>query len=58
MATLKEQRRRDERERNRTMRQTQRELKALLTNMEGLKRLRAISDKEWAEAVAEDAGAG
>lgn len=53
MPTLAEQRKQDERDRNRTARLTRKEMLAMLSNVEGLRRLRNISDEEWAAAVAE-----
>jgi|GEM_PF-3067635 len=53
MPTLVEQRKQDEKDRKGTARETKKEVLALLSNVEGLRRLRAISDEEWAAAVAE-----
>jgi len=53
MPTLAEQRKQDEKDRKRTARATRKEVLALLSNVEGIRRLRAISDEEWAGAVAE-----
>ena len=57
MPTLAELREQDEKDREAAARQTERELRALLANIEGLKRLRAITDEEWAAAEAEDTSA-
>lgn len=43
----------DKRDRTRLRRQMQRELLALLTNTDGIQRLRAISDDDWARAAQE-----
>ena len=53
MATLAEQAEQDAKDRKRTARQTRKEVAALLFNVEGFRRLRAISDEEWSAAVAE-----
>ena len=47
---------RDKRERARLRRQTQKQVREMLSIEDGLARLRAISDEEWQAAVEEDQG--
>lgn len=54
--TLEELNKLDDKQRKAMMRQTAREVKALLTNEKGLRRLLAITDEEWQRAVDEDEG--
>lgn len=44
----------DTRRRAKLLRQTSADVLAAISNPDGLDRLRAISDEEWAEAVARD----
>ena len=54
--TLEELNELDDKQRKRILRQTTKEVAALLTNEKGLRRLLAITDEEWQEAIDEDAG--
>lgn len=54
--TLEELNKLDDKQRKKMMRQTVKEVTAILTNEQGFRRLLAITDEEWEEAVAEDAG--
>lgn len=46
-----DQNQRDEQRRRLMARRAKRDIEQLLTNEDGLRRLRAISDEEWQEAV-------
>ena len=48
----------DTRRRAKMLRQTTADMLAAINNPDGLDRLRAISDEEWAEAVARDSEQG
>lgn len=54
--TLEELNKRDDKRRKEMMRQTIKEITAILSIEEGLRRLLAITDEEWEEAMAKDAG--
>ena len=53
---MSEQDERDQRRRDLVSRRAEQAIRALLTNVEGLRRLRDISDEEWQEAVDADEG--
>jgi len=46
----------DDKQRKKMLQQTIKEVTAMLANEQGLRRLLAITDEEWQEAVDEDAG--
>jgi len=48
----------DNKQREKMMRQTVKDVEAMLDNSEGYRRLLAITDEEWAEAEAEGEGEG
>lgn len=48
--------REDAKERAKSLRLTQAEVLAVISNPDGLERLKAITDEEWAAAVASDQG--
>ena len=54
--TLEELNEIDDKQRKKILRQTVKEVMALLINEKGLRRLLAITDEEWEEAVAKDVG--
>ena len=55
---MSEQDERDRKRRALSLRKTRQAIRPLLTNPEGLRRLREISDEEWQEAAAADEGEG
>ena len=55
---MSEQNEKDEKRRSLALRRTKQALRVVLTNPDGLRRLRQISDEEWAEAEQADEGEG